>query len=68
MTVRSSEDEDPMTALNRGFYVATGLSTVGFFFATWQMLRNQQAPVRMVLLLPGRFDRHYHQSPLRLHY
>jgi K(+)-stimulated pyrophosphate-energized sodium pump len=38
MTVRGAEDEDPMAALNRGYYVATGLSTVGFFLATWQML------------------------------
>ena len=26
MTVRSAEDEDPMAALNRGFYIATGLA------------------------------------------
>jgi K(+)-stimulated pyrophosphate-energized sodium pump len=38
MTVRGAEDEDPMAALNRGYYVATGLATVGFFLATWQML------------------------------
>ncbi|MGH8069949.1 MAG: sodium-translocating pyrophosphatase [Candidatus Entotheonellia bacterium] len=37
MTVRGAEDEDPMAALNRGYYVATGLATVGFFLATWQM-------------------------------
>jgi K(+)-stimulated pyrophosphate-energized sodium pump len=41
MTVRSTEDEDPMAALNRGFYVATGLATVGFFLATWQMLGHE---------------------------
>jgi K(+)-stimulated pyrophosphate-energized sodium pump len=44
MAVRGREDEDPMAALNRGFYVATSLATVGFFFATWQMLRHQQMP------------------------
>src|SRR5215475_10719356 len=38
MTVRGAEDEDPMASLNRGFYVATGLATVGFLLATWQML------------------------------
>jgi K(+)-stimulated pyrophosphate-energized sodium pump len=38
MMVRSAEDEDPMAALNRGYYIATGLATVGFFLATWQML------------------------------
>jgi K(+)-stimulated pyrophosphate-energized sodium pump len=37
MTVRGAEDEDPMAALNRGYFVATGLATVGFFLATWQM-------------------------------
>ncbi len=40
IAVRGREDEDPMTTLNRGFYVATALATVGFFFATWQMLGN----------------------------
>jgi K(+)-stimulated pyrophosphate-energized sodium pump len=40
MTVRGQEHEDPMTALNRGYYVAAGLATVGFFLATWQMLGN----------------------------
>jgi len=38
MTVRSAEDENPMAALNRGYYIATGLATIGFFLATWQML------------------------------
>jgi K(+)-stimulated pyrophosphate-energized sodium pump len=40
MTVRGAEDEDPMASLNRGFYIATALATVGFFFATWHMLGN----------------------------
>jgi K(+)-stimulated pyrophosphate-energized sodium pump len=40
MAVRGHEDEDPMAALNRGFYVATALATIGFFLATWQMLGN----------------------------
>jgi K(+)-stimulated pyrophosphate-energized sodium pump len=38
MTVRGAEDEDPMASLNRGYYVATSLATIGFFLATWQML------------------------------
>jgi len=38
MTVRGAEDEDPMASLNRGYYVATGLATVGFLLATRQML------------------------------
>jgi K(+)-stimulated pyrophosphate-energized sodium pump len=40
MAVRGEEHEDPMTVLNRGYYIATGLATVGFFLATWQMLGN----------------------------
>jgi K(+)-stimulated pyrophosphate-energized sodium pump len=40
MTVRGAEDEDPMASLNRGYYVATCLATVGFLLATWQMLGN----------------------------
>jgi K(+)-stimulated pyrophosphate-energized sodium pump len=40
MAVRAQEHEDPMTALNRGYYIATVLATVGFFLATWQMLGN----------------------------
>jgi len=40
MAVRGSESEYPMAALNRGYYIATGLATVGFFLATWHMLGN----------------------------
>jgi len=40
MAVRGQEDEDPMTSLNRGFYITTSLAVVGFFLATWQMLGN----------------------------
>jgi len=40
MAVRGQEDEDPMTSLNRGFYITTSLAAVGFFLATWQMLGN----------------------------
>ncbi len=40
MTVRGQEDEDPMTTLNRGFYITTSLAAVGFFLATWQMFGN----------------------------
>ena len=31
MSVRTNEKEDPMTALNRGYYVAAGLAMVGVF-------------------------------------
>src|SRR5262245_15177792 len=40
LTVRGAEDEDPMALLNRGYYVATSLATIGFLLATWQMLGN----------------------------
>lgn len=40
MSVRGDDHEYPMAALNRGYYIATGLATVGFFLATWQMLGN----------------------------
>ncbi|MBI4302246.1 MAG: sodium-translocating pyrophosphatase, partial [Chloroflexi bacterium] len=38
--VRAREDEDPMRALNRGFYVASLLAAGGMLLATWQMLDN----------------------------
>jgi K(+)-stimulated pyrophosphate-energized sodium pump len=40
MTVRGAEDEDPMASLNRGYYVAISVVTVGFLSATWPMLGN----------------------------
>jgi K(+)-stimulated pyrophosphate-energized sodium pump len=38
MIVKSREDEDPMAALNRGYYVTSALAIVGFFLATRWML------------------------------
>ena len=38
LSVRTREDENPMNALNRGFYVAIGLSIVGMFFTVSNML------------------------------
>ena len=38
MVVKSREDEDPMAALNRGYYVTSALAIVGFFFASQWML------------------------------
>ena len=32
--VKTREDADPMTALNRGYYVTAALAIVGFFVAT----------------------------------
>jgi K(+)-stimulated pyrophosphate-energized sodium pump len=40
MTVHGRPGEPPMRSLNRGYYVATALATVGFFVATWHMLGN----------------------------
>jgi K(+)-stimulated pyrophosphate-energized sodium pump len=40
MAVRGHEHEDPLAALNRGYYIATVLATIGFFLATWHMLGN----------------------------
>ena len=38
MSVKSGEQEDPMSALNRGYYVTSALAIVGFFFAAQWML------------------------------
>ena len=42
--VRTREDQDPMQALNRGYYVAAGLAMVGFGLATRWLLYNPTAP------------------------
>jgi K(+)-stimulated pyrophosphate-energized sodium pump len=39
-TVRSSETEDPMHALNRGFYVTAAIALAGFGFIVWKMLNG----------------------------
>src|SRR5262245_52278540 len=44
LVVRTREDEDPMRALNRGYYVAAVLAIVGFFVATKWLLANPNAP------------------------
>src|SRR4029077_8639836 len=38
LIVQRTADEDPMDALNRGYYVTSGLAAVGFFIASWWML------------------------------
>ncbi len=38
--VRTDEQEDPMSALNRGFYVTSGLALVGFAAAVYTMLNG----------------------------
>jgi K(+)-stimulated pyrophosphate-energized sodium pump len=44
MVVRTSEDADPMDALNRGYYVTAALVTVAFFFACKWLLATPKAP------------------------
>jgi K(+)-stimulated pyrophosphate-energized sodium pump len=40
--VKASEDEDPMHALNRGFYMTSTLALVGFAVAVYVMLNGPQ--------------------------
>jgi len=43
MIVKSGEQEDPMHALNRGYYVTSALAIVGFFISTHWLLRVDEA-------------------------
>jgi K(+)-stimulated pyrophosphate-energized sodium pump len=42
--VRTREDQDPMQALNRGYYVTSALAIGGFFVATKWLLYNEANP------------------------
>jgi H(+)-translocating pyrophosphatase len=46
MTVRMDREEkmDPMTALNRGYYIAVVLAMIAFGFATYWLLNSDAAP------------------------
>ena len=44
MTVRTKETEDPMAALNRGYYITTVLAAVGFGLACRRLLHTPEAP------------------------
>src|SRR5436309_2805409 len=44
MSVRTDESEDPMSALNRGYYVAAGLAFLGFGVATHWLLNAPERP------------------------
>ena len=73
MIVKCDENEDPMAALNRGYYVTSALAIVGFFFAAQWMLavdpaQYPEAIVGMVLFLSVRRHRHRHGASLRLHH
>jgi len=41
LCVKAKEEEDPMKALNRGYYITSILAAVGFYIATMVMLKNQ---------------------------
>src|SRR6266702_4595748 len=44
MAVRTGENEDPMRALNRGYYIAAGLALLGFGVATRWLLHAPERP------------------------
>src|SRR5437667_11328184 len=44
IVVKTREDQDPMQALNRGYYVAATLAVAGFFVATKWLLANPSHP------------------------
>jgi K(+)-stimulated pyrophosphate-energized sodium pump len=44
MSVRTTEDADPMKALNRGYYITAALVSVAFFFACRWLLVTPDAP------------------------
>ncbi|MCX6144818.1 MAG: sodium-translocating pyrophosphatase [Ignavibacteriales bacterium] len=41
LVVRTTDQEDPMKALNRGYYVAATLAMIGFFFASHWLLGTE---------------------------
>ena len=41
MVVKTTEEEDPMKALNRGYYVTSVLAMIGFFFASRWLLGTE---------------------------
>jgi len=42
--VRNKNDEDPMTSLNRGYYIAVVLAMIGFGIASYWLLDHPSAP------------------------
>src|SRR6185369_16746452 len=49
MSVRTDEREDPMRALNRGYYVSAALAMVGFGIATRWLLHAPEKPNAWIL-------------------
>src|SRR5437870_2485838 len=48
MAVRTDEDEDPMRALNRGYYIAAFLAVCGFAAATRWLLHAPEQPTAWI--------------------
>ena len=44
LVVQTEEHEDPMDALNIGYYLTSFLAAVGFAASAWWLLRSEQAP------------------------
>jgi K(+)-stimulated pyrophosphate-energized sodium pump len=44
LVVQTEENEDPMDALNIGYYLTSFLAAIGFAVAAWWLLRSEAAP------------------------
>ena len=62
--VKTNDTEDPMRALNRGFYVTSFLALLGFAAAVYGMLNGNGVATHLAALLRRR--RPGHRLPLRL--
>ena len=56
LSVRIRGNENPMNALNRGYFVSVAISAVGMILVVWQMLGS--APRRLGLVSRRRYDRY----------
>ena len=68
-TVKCREDEDPMNALNRGYFVTTVLAMVGFAATVYLLLKPVEGSTVVVnqgYLLARRRHRHPHRLRVRL--
>ena len=46
--VKTREEADPMQALNRGYYISSFLSMIGFGFSTWWLLNSPAHPTAWI--------------------
>ncbi|MCL1885675.1 MAG: sodium-translocating pyrophosphatase [Dehalococcoidia bacterium] len=53
LTVKAKENENPMSALNRGYYVSIGLAIIGLFVSVYFMFHDQLAGKEMWLFGAG---------------